>query len=129
MSGGHEQISKNPNFKRLVPMDESRAELTELGTSEEEQDKRLGREAAEKVLGKVAVGGSKNTVCKHRERQVAVREILQTNDGSMCWSDLIGVMTKPPYSFFEGEAVVALLDDPKGFKVDYFNNTVSISDR
>ena len=38
-------------------------------------------------------------------------------------------MTKPPYSFFEGEAVMALLDDPKGFKVDYFNNTVSISDR
>lgn len=63
MSGGHEQISKNPNFKRLVPMDESRAELTELGTSEEEQDKRLGREAAEKVLGEVAVGESKNTVC------------------------------------------------------------------
>ncbi|QJU05267.1 hypothetical protein FBF32_03460 [Candidatus Saccharibacteria bacterium oral taxon 488] len=129
MSGGHEQISKNPNFKRLVPMDESRAELTELGTSEEEQDKRLGREAAEKVLGEVAVGESKNTVCKHRERQATVREILQTNGGSMYWPDLIDVMTKPPHSFLEGEAVMALLDDPKGFEVDHFNLIVSISDR
>lgn len=128
MNGGREQISKNPNFKRFVPTDESRTELTELGIPEEEQGQRLSREAAEKVLGKVAVGG-KNTVCEHRERQVTVREILQTNGGSMCWSDLIGVMTKPPHSFFEGEAVMALIDDPKGFEVDHFNLIVSISDR
>lgn len=47
----------------------------------------------------------------------------------MYWSDLIGVMTKPPHSFFEGEAVMALIDSPKGFKVDHFNLIVSISDR
>lgn len=47
----------------------------------------------------------------------------------MYWSDLIGVMTKPPYGFFKGEAVVALIDDPKGFEVDHFNLIVSISDR
>lgn len=129
MSGGHEQISKNPNFKRLVPTDESRAELAELDISEEEQDQRPSCKASEEALGKVAVGESKNTVCKHRERQATVREILQANGGSMYWPELIDVMTKPPHSFFEGEAVMALLDDPKGFEVDYFNNTVSVSDR
>lgn len=129
MNGGREQISKNPNFKRFVPTDESRTELTELGISEEEQGQRLSREAAEKVLGKVAVGDSENTVCEHRERQATVREILQTNGGSMYWSDLIGVMTKPPYGFFDGEAVMALIDDPEGFEVDHFNLIVSISDR
>lgn len=110
-------------------MDESRAELTELGTSEEEQDKRLGREAAEKVLGKVAVGGQKIPYVNTESAKWLFEKYYRLTDGSMCWSDLIGVMTKPPYSFFEGEAVMALLDDPKGFKVDYFNNTVSISDR
>lgn len=34
MNGGREQISKNPNFKRFVPTDESRTELTELGIPE-----------------------------------------------------------------------------------------------
>ena len=47
----------------------------------------------------------------------------------MYWSDLIGVMTKPPYSFFEGEAIMALIDSPKGFEVDHFNLIVSTSDR
>lgn len=125
MNGGHEQIFGSLN----VPTGESRAKLTELGISEEEQGQRLSREAAEKVLGKVAVGDSENTVCKHRERQAAVREILQTNGGSMYWPDLIDVMTKPPHSFLEGEAVMALLDDPRGFEVDHFNLIVSTSDR
>ncbi len=56
MNGGREQISKNPNFKRFVPTDESRTELTELGIPEEEQGQRLSREAAEKVLGKLQLG-------------------------------------------------------------------------
>ena len=129
MNGGREQISKNPNFEWPVPTDESRAELTELGISEEEQGQRLSREAAGEALSRAAVGGQKITVCEHRERQATVREILQTNGGSMCWSDLMGVMTKPPHSFFEGEAVMALIDDPKGFEVDHFNLIVSISDR
>ncbi len=125
MNGGHEQIFGNLN----VPTGESRAKLIELGISEEEQGQRLSREAAEKALGKVAVGDQKITVCEHRERQATVREILQANGGSMYWSDLIGVMTKPPYSFFEGEAVMALIDSPKGFEVDHFNLIVSTSDR
>ena len=125
MNGGHEQIFGSLN----VPTGESRAKLTELGISEEEQGQRLSREAAEKVLGKVAVGDQKITVCEHRERQATVRKILQTNGGSMCWSDLIGVMTKPPHNFFRGESIMALLDDPKGFEVDHFNLIVSISDR
>ena len=100
-----------------------------MGISEEEQGQRLSREAAGEALSRAAVGGQKITVCEHRERQATVREILQTNGGSMCWSDLIGVMTKPPHSFFEGEAVMALIDDPKGFEVDHFNLIVSISDR
>lgn len=125
MNGGHEQIFGNLN----VPTGESRAKLIELGISEEEQGQRLSREAAEKTLGKVAVGDQKITVCEHRERQATVREILQANGGSMYWSDLIGVMTKPPYSFFEGEAIMALIDSPKGFEVDYFNLIVSTSDR
>ena len=125
MNGGHEQIFGNLN----VPTGESRAKLIELGISEEEQGQRLSREAAEKALGKVAVGDQKITVCEHRERQATVREILQANDGSMYWSDLIGVMTKPPYSFFEGEAIMALIDSPKGFEVDHFNLIVSTSDR
>jgi hypothetical protein len=129
MNGGPEQISKNPNFKWPVPTDESRAELAELGISEEEQDQRPSYKAAEEILGRVAVGDQKITVCEHRERQATVREILQTNGGSMCWSDLIGVMTKPPHNFFEGEAVMALIDDPEGFEVDHFNLIVSISDR
>lgn len=125
MNGGHEQIFGNLN----VPTGESRAKLIELGISEEEQGQRLSRETAEKALGKVAVGDQKITVCEHRERQATVREILQANGGSMYWSDLIGVMTKPPYSFFEGEAVMALIDSPKGFEVDHFNLIVSTSDR
>ena len=125
MNGGHEQIFGNLN----VPTGESRAKLIELGISEEEQGQRLSREAAEKALGKVAVGDQKITVCEHRERQATVREILQANGGSMYWSDLIGVMTKPPYGFFEGEAVMALIDSPKGFEVDHFNLIVSTSDR
>ena len=125
MNGGHEQIFGNLN----VPTGESRAKLIELDISEEEQGQRLSREAAEKALGKVAVGDQKITVCEHRERQATVREILQANDGSMYWSDLIGVMTKPPYSFFEGEAIMALIDSPKGFEVDHFNLIVSTSDR
>lgn len=129
MNGGHEQISKNPNFKRFVPTDESRTELTELGIPEEGQDQQLSCKAAEEALGRVAVGDQKITVCEHRERQATVREILQTNGGSMYWSDLIGVMTKPPHNFFRGESIMALLDDPKGFKVDHFNLIVSISDR
>ena len=56
MNGGHEQIFGNLN----VPTGESRAKLIELGISEEEQGQRLSREAAEKALGKVAVGGSEN---------------------------------------------------------------------
>ena len=48
MNGGREQISKNHNFEWPVPTDESRAELTELGISEEEQGQRLSREAAGK---------------------------------------------------------------------------------
>lgn len=125
MNGGHEQIFGNLN----VPTGESRAKLIELGISEEEQGQRLSREAAEKALGKVAVGDQKITVCEHRERQATVREILQANGGSMYWSDLIGVMTKPTYGFFEGEAVMALIDSPKGFEVDHFNLIVSTSDR
>ena len=125
MNGGHEQIFGNLN----VPTGESRAKLIELDISEEEQGQRLSREAAEKALGKVAVGDQKITVCEHRERQATVREILQANGGSMYWSDLIGVMTKPPYSFFEGEAIMALIDSPKGFEVDHFNLIVSTSDR
>jgi hypothetical protein len=125
MNGGHEQIFGNLN----VPTGESRAKLIELGISEEEQGQRLSREAAEKALGKVAVGDQKITVCEHRERQATVREILQANGGSMYWSDLIGVMTEPPYSFFEGEAIMALIDSPKGFEVDHFNLIVSTSDR
>lgn len=97
MNGGHEQIFGNLN----VPTGESRAKLIELGISEEEQGQRLSREAAEKALGKVAVGDQKITVCEHRERQATVREILQANGGSMYWSDLIGVMTEPPYSFLK----------------------------
>ncbi len=125
MNGGHEQIFGNLN----VPTGESRAKLIELDISEEEQGQRLSREAAEKALGKVAVGDQKITVCEHRERQATVREILQANGGSMYWSDLIGVMTEPPYSFFEGEAIMALIDSPKGFEVDHFNLIVSTSDR
>ena len=125
MNGGHEQIFGSLN----VPTGESRAKLTELGIPEEEQGQRLSCKAAGEALGKVAVGESKNAVCKHRERQATVREILQTNGGSMCWSDLIGVMTKPPHNFFEGEAIMALMDDPKGFEVDYFNLIVFTSDR
>ncbi|QHU90632.1 hypothetical protein GWK74_03900 [Candidatus Saccharibacteria bacterium oral taxon 488] len=125
MNGGHEQIFGNLN----VPTGESRAKLIELDISEEEQGQRLSREAAEKALGKVAVGDQKITVCEHRERQATVREILQANGGSMYWSDLIGVMTEPPYSFFEGEAIMALIDSSKGFEVDHFNLIVSTSDR
>ena len=125
MNGGHEQIFGSLN----VPTGESRAELTELGIPEEEQDQQLSCKAAGEVLGKVAVGDQKITVCEHRERQATVREILQANDGSMYWSDLIGVMTKPPYRFFEGEAIMALIDSPKGFEVDHFNLIVSTSDR
>ena len=125
MNGGHEQIFGSLN----VPTGESRAELTELGIPEEEQDQQLSCKAAGEVLGKVAVGDQKITVCEHRERQATVREILQANDGSMYWSDLIGVMTKPPYSFFEGEAIMALIESPKGFEVDHFNLIVSTSDR
>lgn len=89
----------------------------------------MSRIATKEALGKVAVGDQKITVCEHRERQATVREILQANGGSMYWSDLIGVMTKPPYSFFEGEAIMALIDSPKGFEVDHFNLIVSTSDR
>ena len=125
MNGGREQIFGSLN----VPTSESRAKLTELGIPEEGQDQQLSCKAAEEVLGRVAVGDQKITVCEHRERQATVRKILQTNGGSMCWSDLIGVMTKPPHNFFRGESIMALLDDPKGFEVDHFNLIVSTSDR
>lgn len=55
MNGGHEQIFGSLN----VPTGESRAKLTELGISEEEQGQRLSCKAAGEALGKVAVGGSK----------------------------------------------------------------------
>jgi hypothetical protein len=88
MNGGREQISKNPNFEWPVPTDESRAELTELGISEEEQGQRLSREAAGEALSRAAVGGQKITVCEHRERQATVREILQTN-GEACVGQIL----------------------------------------
>ena len=150
MNDASKQGTEEFKSRWVVPTEESRAELAEWGLrTREEQDKlyrtmangfehvysarlkmvEMSRIAAEEALGRVAVGGSKDTVCEHRERQATVREILQTNGGSMYWSDLIGVMTKPPHSFFEGEAVMALIDSPKGFKVDHFNLIVSISDR
>lgn len=153
MSDASKQGTEEFKSRWVVPTEESRAELVEWGLrTREEQDKfyratveslenlhraklemehriEQSRKAAEKVLGKVAVGDQKITVCEHRERQATVRKILQANGGSMYWSDLIGVMTKPPYSFFEGEAIMALIDDPEGFEVDHFNLIVSTSDR
>lgn len=149
MNDASKQGTEEFKSRWVVPTEESRAELAEWGLrTREEQDKlyrvmaerfecvyrarlkmvEMSRTAAEEALGEVAVGDQKITVCEHRERQATVREILQTNGGSMYWSDLIGVMTKPPYSFFEGEAVMALIDDPRGFEVDHFNLIVSISD-
>ncbi|QJU08609.1 hypothetical protein FBF28_03545 [Candidatus Saccharibacteria bacterium oral taxon 488] len=150
MNDASKQGTEEFKSRWVVPTEESRAELAEWGLRTREEQNELyhvmderfervyrarlkmvemSRKAAEEALGEVAVGESKNTVCKHRERQATVREILQTNGGSMYWSDLIGVMTKPPHSFFEGEAVMALIDSPKGFQVDHFNLIVSISDR
>lgn len=153
MNDASKQGTEEFKSRWVVPTEESRAELAEWGLrTREEQNKfyqataeslenlyraelemehriEQSRRAAEEILGKVAVGDSENTVCKHRERQAAVREILQTNGGSMYWPDLIDVMTKPPHNFFRGESIMALLDDLKGFEVDHFNLIVSISDR
>lgn len=81
------------------------------------------------VVDAALVERSREATCKHRERQATIREILRDNGGGMSMSNLMSVLTKSPHNFFRGEAVMALIDSPQGFEVDFFNLTVSICDQ
>ena len=69
-------------------------------------------------------------VCKHRERQATILKVLRDHEGSMKMLDLLDLLVSDRYNFYEGEAIMALLDSPpEDLTVDHFNGVVAIRER